>query len=189
MRQTPLLDKYADVLLEEVSALLRKGAIEPVPEKERDGYYSTYFLVPKKTGDLRPILNLKRLNLCVVKPTFKKKKQAAADAKKTKAVKEVLPKPNPKGRPLKTTCAGCLDPRHERRRPSVEQSAGWLGAWMEWCGPVPLATPRWLMPCTPAPRQEPSGCCVPDADYRQGCCTANNEGDQEANIDETLVVQ
>ena len=71
IRQTPLTGKYADMLLEEVSTLSRKGAIEPVPRKERDGYYSTYFLVPKKTGDLRPILNLKNLNLSLVKPSFK----------------------------------------------------------------------------------------------------------------------
>ena len=63
--------KYANVLLEEVSTLLWKGAIELVPGKEWDGYYSTYFLVPKMTGDLKPILNLKKLNLSVEKPTFK----------------------------------------------------------------------------------------------------------------------
>ena len=71
MVQTPVAGKYTSVLLDEVSALLHKGAVEPVLGKEREGYYSTYFLVPKKTGDLRPILNLKRLNTLIENPTFK----------------------------------------------------------------------------------------------------------------------
>ena len=35
------------------------------------GFYSTYFLVPKKTGDLRPILNLKPINGQIRRPSFK----------------------------------------------------------------------------------------------------------------------
>ena len=47
----------------EVVALLQKGAITPVPSGEaHQGFYSTYFLVPKKDGGLRPILNLKGFN-------------------------------------------------------------------------------------------------------------------------------
>ncbi len=43
----------------EVDTLLRKGAIEMVPPHEREsGFYSQYFIVPKKNGGLRPILDL-----------------------------------------------------------------------------------------------------------------------------------
>lgn len=56
----------ADTLSEEVAALLQKQAIRPVPPQDQDrGYYSTYFLVPKKDGGFRPILNLRWLNLSV----------------------------------------------------------------------------------------------------------------------------
>ena len=63
MTSTPLKGEYAGVLLDEVESLLGKGAIRRVSNSDaRDGFYSTYFLVPKKTGDLRPILNLKPIN-------------------------------------------------------------------------------------------------------------------------------
>ena len=58
-------------MLDEVSSLLQKEAIERVPENVSAGFYSTYFLVPKKTGDLRPILNLKPINKFVSCPSFK----------------------------------------------------------------------------------------------------------------------
>ena len=55
----PLAGQYAQVLLEEVHFLFQKRAIEVVPQSQIHlGFYSTYFPVPKKTGDLRPILNL-----------------------------------------------------------------------------------------------------------------------------------
>ncbi|KAK7898748.1 hypothetical protein WMY93_019601 [Mugilogobius chulae] len=48
---------------QELSALLAKGAIEEVdPLLQPRGYYSRYFLVPKKTGGYRPILDLRGLN-------------------------------------------------------------------------------------------------------------------------------
>ncbi|XP_041817854.1 uncharacterized protein LOC121624267 [Chelmon rostratus] len=48
---------------QELSALLVKGAIEPVdPLSQPGGYYSTYFLVEKKDGGFRPILDLRGLN-------------------------------------------------------------------------------------------------------------------------------
>ena len=71
VKQTPLKGEYAQVLLEEVNTLLRKGAIELVTDRPQEGYYSSYFLVPKKTGDLRPILNLKPINGIIQKATFK----------------------------------------------------------------------------------------------------------------------
>jgi hypothetical protein len=73
VRETPLnKGPHQDVLLEEVNQLLKKRAIEPVPQElESDGFYSTFFLVPKKPKGLRPILNLKPLNQCLVKRKFK----------------------------------------------------------------------------------------------------------------------
>lgn len=60
------------ILMQEVESLLQKGAIQEVPEGNREeGYYSTYFLVQKKSGDFRPILNLKILNRSVKKQKFK----------------------------------------------------------------------------------------------------------------------
>ena len=50
-------------LCQEVLTLLEKGAIEPVDPLSRDsGFYSTYFIIPKKGGGLRPILDLRPLN-------------------------------------------------------------------------------------------------------------------------------
>ena len=57
------------VIDEEVEALLRKGAIEEVVPSP--GYYSRVFVVPKKDGGWRPILNLKRLKTFLVSPPFR----------------------------------------------------------------------------------------------------------------------
>lgn len=47
----------------ELSALLAKGAMKPViPQLQPGGFYLTYFLVPKKDGGFRPILDLRELN-------------------------------------------------------------------------------------------------------------------------------
>ncbi len=52
--------------------LLAKDAIEPVPPAEmRQGFYSPYFIVPKKGGGLRPILDLRVLNRALHKLPFK----------------------------------------------------------------------------------------------------------------------
>ena len=60
------------VLSEEVEALVAKAAVEAVPVALRQsGYYSTYFIVPKKDGGLRPILNLKWFNHYMMKKTFR----------------------------------------------------------------------------------------------------------------------
>lgn len=54
----------AEALSLEICSLLEKGAIEKVhPLVQRDGFYSTYFLVPKKDGGFRQILDLRLLNL------------------------------------------------------------------------------------------------------------------------------
>ncbi len=54
------------------SSLLLKGVIEEVPRSDiEQGFFSHYFLVPKKDGGLRPILDLRRLNLSLYKGKFK----------------------------------------------------------------------------------------------------------------------
>ncbi|KAL0183578.1 hypothetical protein M9458_019274, partial [Cirrhinus mrigala] len=60
------------VMEQEVATLLRKEAIEVVPPHDREsGFYSRYFIVPKKDGGLRPILDLRVLNRSVMKLKFK----------------------------------------------------------------------------------------------------------------------
>ncbi|KAI2653767.1 Transposon Ty3-G Gag-Pol polyprotein [Labeo rohita] len=64
--------KQALVMEQEVETLLRKEAIEVVPPHAREsGFYSRYFIVPKKDGGLRPIIDLRRLNHSVMKLKFK----------------------------------------------------------------------------------------------------------------------
>ncbi len=51
------------VLRAEIAVLLAKDAIELVPPADmRSGFYSPYFIVPKKSGGLRPILDLRVLS-------------------------------------------------------------------------------------------------------------------------------
>ncbi len=62
----------ASVLQQELSSLLQKGAIEEVPHSEVEQcFFSRYFLIPKRDGGLRPILDLRRLNLSLYKGKFK----------------------------------------------------------------------------------------------------------------------
>ncbi len=50
-------------LLKEIQNLLEKGAIEPVdPHVQPGGFHSKYFLVRKKDGSFRPMLDLRHLN-------------------------------------------------------------------------------------------------------------------------------
>ncbi len=57
----------------EVAVLLAKDAIEPVPPAEmKSGFYSSYLIVPKKGGGLRPILDLRILNRALHKLPFRK---------------------------------------------------------------------------------------------------------------------
>lgn len=62
--KTPLRDfTLTPALRSEVAALLQKQAIEEVgPLEQNCGFYSIYFLAPKKDGGVRPILDLRRLN-------------------------------------------------------------------------------------------------------------------------------
>ena len=57
------------VIQKEVDELLAKGAIEP--SSGGAGFYSRLFMVPKHTGGLRPILNLKHFNHSMHIPSFK----------------------------------------------------------------------------------------------------------------------
>ncbi|MES9880852.1 MAG: reverse transcriptase domain-containing protein [Sedimenticola sp.] len=72
-----LLQKQTDIerrllLAEEVSAMLAKNAIEPVtPRHSTRGFFSRLFLVRKKTGGWRPVIDLSRLNRFIVTPHFK----------------------------------------------------------------------------------------------------------------------
>ncbi len=64
--------RNAPVLRKEIAVLLAKDAIEPVPPAEmRQGFYSPCFIVPKKGGGLRPILDLRVLNRALHKLPFK----------------------------------------------------------------------------------------------------------------------
>ncbi|KAL0150698.1 hypothetical protein M9458_054002 [Cirrhinus mrigala] len=65
-------DMDASVLRAEIAVLLAKDAIEPVPPAEmKSGFYSPYFIVPKKSGGLRPILDLRVLNRSLLRLPFK----------------------------------------------------------------------------------------------------------------------
>ncbi len=62
----------AHVLRVEIVVLLAKDAIEPVlPADMRSGFYSPYFIVPKKSGGLRPIMDLRVLNRSLHKLPFR----------------------------------------------------------------------------------------------------------------------
>ena len=63
----------AQILQGEIATLLMKGAVRIVPpDQSHAGFYSRYFLVPKKgTQALRPILDLRALNKYLRKFTFR----------------------------------------------------------------------------------------------------------------------
>lgn len=64
--------EQALVMEQKVDSLLRKGAIEQIPPLDiESGFYSRYFIVPKKDGGLRPILDLRELNRSVQTLKFK----------------------------------------------------------------------------------------------------------------------
>ncbi len=62
----------APILRAEIAVLLAKDAIDPVPPSDmRSGFYSPYFIVTKKGGGLRPILDLRILNRALHRLPFK----------------------------------------------------------------------------------------------------------------------
>lgn len=73
VRMTTVTDPVqADCLAEEIKTLLEKEAITEVSMSvQQAGFYSTYFLIPKKDGGLRPILDLRPLNVYLKRLPFK----------------------------------------------------------------------------------------------------------------------
>ena len=68
-----ILSSRADCLdlQSELQELLTKDAISRVPRgEENQGFYSRYFLVPKKTGGMRPILDLSLFNRSIMVGPF-----------------------------------------------------------------------------------------------------------------------
>ena len=53
--------REASLLEEEIQLLLEKQAVQEVPASTK-GFYSNMFMVPKKDGGQRPVINLKHLN-------------------------------------------------------------------------------------------------------------------------------
>ena len=73
VEQTIVTDPARALALEtEIGTLLRKGAIRRIESgASQPGFYSKYFLVPKASGGLRPILDLRRLNSFVKTLSFR----------------------------------------------------------------------------------------------------------------------
>lgn len=72
IKETRVPKHQMSLILSEVESLLEKGAIEKIPQNQKqEGFYSTFFLVTKKSGEMRPIINLKPLNKFVKKHHFK----------------------------------------------------------------------------------------------------------------------
>ncbi len=59
------------ILREEVASLLTKNAIEEVRDTSSPGFYSRLFVVPKKNGKLRPVLDLSSLNKHILVEHFR----------------------------------------------------------------------------------------------------------------------
>lgn len=70
IKWTILLDSAKAKVLQEILDLLQKDAIEEVDPLSK-GLYSTFFVVPKKDGGFRPILNLKPFNHYIIHKSFK----------------------------------------------------------------------------------------------------------------------
>ena len=76
--QSQARGEKASVLQEEITSLKDKMAIQIVPpEHNQSGFYSRYFLVPKKGGSLRPILDLRALNRYMRQYSFRMLTHAA----------------------------------------------------------------------------------------------------------------
>ena len=63
-----------------IQALLEKGAVERVLQPDSPGFYSRIFLVPKKTGGWRPVIDLSTLNSYIDVRSFKMETMASIRA-------------------------------------------------------------------------------------------------------------
>ena len=68
--QITFTQKEEEYMQEEIRSMLGKQAISEI-ESSPEGFYSQMFLVPKKDGRQRPVINLKRLNQSVKTEHFK----------------------------------------------------------------------------------------------------------------------
>ena len=66
-----LSQSSSPLLREEIAELLKKRAVERVRSPGTPGFYSRLFLVPKKNGKLRPLIDLLLLNQYINKHHFK----------------------------------------------------------------------------------------------------------------------
>ena len=66
----PALEPKRAHFLSAVQKLADKGAVEPVRDPESPGFYSRLFLVPKRDGGWRPVIDLKALNTHIEVPKF-----------------------------------------------------------------------------------------------------------------------
>ena len=72
LRKPPQSQEKVQLLQEEISSLLAKKAIELVSSRHPTrGFFSRLFLVRKRSGDWRPVIDLSRLNRFVQIPRFK----------------------------------------------------------------------------------------------------------------------
>src|SRR4029434_7609403 len=70
--QSVVQQEQSHFLRKEIISLLRKEAISRVPPKEENaGFYSRYFLVPKRDRNYRPILDLRVLNKALMPLRFR----------------------------------------------------------------------------------------------------------------------
>ena len=60
-----------EALLQEIKSLVAKGAVVCHEGPGQEGFYSTFFLTTKKSGEWRPILNLKPLNHFICPSRFR----------------------------------------------------------------------------------------------------------------------
>lgn len=67
---TQVEEATAELISAEVEKLVVKGAVQPV-RQESGGFYSGIFLVPKKGGQQRPVINLRPLNQSMAYQHFK----------------------------------------------------------------------------------------------------------------------
>ena len=72
VKETKIAFQNVEIFQKEIIELLQKDVIEKVPSQQKNfGFYSTLFLVPKKSGKLRPVTNLRPLNNYLLKKHFK----------------------------------------------------------------------------------------------------------------------